>query len=143
MNLWPGPPWERVMDAVQGYVLCASIIRGINYLVAPPLPLSANPLHWFDPDGQPDVWGWGFAFFGLLGLAGEWWYRNGTSTRRWVVAWLSYVWIMSGYLMVGIVTFVGVFLRSPIYGFAVPADLFVVAIACAVCAQRRNHLAAR
>lgn len=140
MNVWPGPPWQRVMDAGQLYLLFAGMVRGINYLLAPPLPPEANPLAWFDPDGSPEVWGYGFVCFGILGLAGEYWYRTGTSPRRWIAAWLAYVWLMSGYLMVGILTLIGVFLRSPIYGFAVPADLLTVAVACAVCAQRRNQV---
>ncbi len=142
-GLWPGPPWQQVMDAGQLYLLVAAVVRGTNYLIAPPLPPEANPLKWFDPDGLPDVWGWMFVLFGLLGLAGEWWYRRGTSTRRWMLSWLAFVWLMAGYLMVGILTLIGVFLRSPIYGFAVPADLIVVAVACAVCAQRRNQVIPR
>lgn len=137
--LLPGPPWTHVMDVGQVYLLLAAVVRGVNYLVMPVLPPEANALSWLDPDGTPEVWGIGFVMIGVTGLAGELWYRKGCSPRRWVLSWLAYVWLMAGYVMVSLFTMVGAFLRSPFFGFAVPADLLTVAVACAVCASRRGQ----
>lgn len=134
---------EAALKVGQIALLGEAIVRGLNYILAPPTEFVAmNTVQ----DSAP-LWVWGILFISL-GVAG--WFGealmsgtepyHGQNPRAWP-SFLAHTALMCTYLSIAIGAFVAVVQQHPRYGWLSVYDLLGMAVANWIFARRRRRYA--